>query len=354
MGRVATVLATMALPVGCGAPETSAPSAKAELNELAPVVTPEPATPAAPPTLPEWLLTAIDRGVTPPGEGGSTYYVDPFVAALVVEQARAGKLPVTLVTSGVHAPGYRLDDVDSGGLLARLGFATGDVVEALNATPLEHPDALVPVLAQSGDRITARLYREDYSMTLEYRMVGGLGWSRALAAFRGDVPVWPRPPDRTPGADTAAPDPGADPTPNPPARPRPSRPGATPPPSKDGGGNQSRPGSVRCPSPNVCEIDQATFDRLVQDPSRLKSQATIVPAIRNDIQSGYKLKTVQAGTNLHALGFRSGDKITHINGHFLGDDAQAMSLYFKLPATRVFNVKVERGPRRLSRRVHVR
>jgi type II secretory pathway component PulC len=59
--------------------------------------------------------------------------------------------------------------------------------------------------------------------------------------------------------------------------------------------------------------------------------------------SGYKLKTVRSGTAVHQLGFRSGDKITHINGRDLTDDAEALGVYMSLSGTRVFRVRYVRG-----------
>ena len=41
--------------------------------------------------------------------------------------------------------------------------------------------------------------------------------------------------------------------------------------------------------------------------SDIQAQADVVPAISNDVFSGYKLKTVRSGTAVHQLGFRSGD-----------------------------------------------
>ena len=58
---------------------------------------------------------------------------------------------------------------------------------------------------------------------------------------------------------------------------------------------------------------------------------------------GYKLTTVRRGSSIERLGFRSGDTITHVNGHALADDADAMALYFGLGQTSTFQVRYLRG-----------
>ena len=92
---------------------------------------------------------------------------------------------------------------------------------------------------------------------------------------------------------------------------------------------------------------------MVASPQRLSREATVVPAIRNDVHSGYKLSTVKPGSSVAALGFRSGDKITHVNGRDLTDDIQAMSLYMSLSSTRVFKIRYERGTQKLVKTVTV-
>lgn len=82
---------------------------------------------------------------------------------------------------------------------------------------------------------------------------------------------------------------------------------------------------------------------MIASPSKLQAQADVVPAIRDDVFSGYKLRTVKAGTTVAQLGFRSGDKVTHVNGRDLTNDAQAMQLYLGLSSTRVFKVRYIRG-----------
>jgi general secretion pathway protein C len=100
---------------------------------------------------------------------------------------------------------------------------------------------------------------------------------------------------------------------------------------------------ARCASAQSCTLDKAYFDGLVRSPAKLESQAQVVPAIRNDVFSGYKLKSVRSGSPVHQLGFRSGDKITHINGRDLTNELEAMQLYMGLSNTKQFRVRYVRG-----------
>jgi len=78
-----------------------------------------------------------------------------------------------------------------------------------------------------------------------------------------------------------------------------------------------------------------------------------VPAVQNDVFSGYKLKTVKAGSSVAKLGFRAGDKITHINGKDVTDDIEAAQIYFALGSTKVFKIRYVRGSSALLKTVVV-
>lgn len=79
----------------------------------------------------------------------------------------------------------------------------------------------------------------------------------------------------------------------------------------------------------------------------------VAPAIRNDVFSGYWIRGLRPGSLAGDLGFRAGDKITHVNGHALSDDTQAMALYFSLPTTRSFSIRYERNGTPLTKSVRV-
>jgi len=171
-------------------------------------------------------------------------------------------------------------------------------------------------------------------------------------------------PDATPDASPdAAPEPsaeagGREPRPTRPSAPgeRPPRPGTSKlPPSPSPAPRPAKPAKtgVACANTSRCTIDKEVFDDMVTSPQRLTREAKVVPAIRNDVHSGYKLSWVKPGGSVAALGFRSGDKITHVNGRDLTDDMQAMALYMSLSGTKVFKVRYERGTQKLVKTITV-
>ncbi|MEZ4430752.1 MAG: PDZ domain-containing protein, partial [Nannocystaceae bacterium] len=97
------------------------------------------------------------------------------------------------------------------------------------------------------------------------------------------------------------------------------------------------PSSAACAG-GTCPISRAEFNKYLSNPAGLSSQASVSPT-----GLGYKLTTVRRGSSIERLGFRSGDTITHVNGHALADDADAMALYFGLGQTSTFQVRYLRG-----------
>ena len=93
---------------------------------------------------------------------------------------------------------------------------------------------------------------------------------------------------------------------------------------------------------------------MVASPSKLKSQVTVVPAIANDVHSGYRLKSVKSGSPAYKLGFRRGDKVTHVNGHDLTNDLEALALYAGLGSTKKFHVRYVRGGASRSKTIHIK
>lgn len=319
---------------------------------------------------------ALARGVRPPQGDDATYEVDPFVAALVVETLRTddGAVFVWTAAEGPASAGYRVGTVAQASLWGRLGLRSGDVVEALNGVALTGPERVEPALDGAEHQVTLTLFRDDLSFTARYRLEGGLAWRDVLSgigpAAEPEVEDQPNASDASdalieghgedqPG--TAREDAVDAPKPGKPAKPgkaRPSsrRPTSRPktPPRSTPASSGSKSGDIRCASANACTIAKRTFDALVASPKRLQQQADIVPAIRNDVHSGYKIKRVTGGSAISKLGFRGGDKITHVNGRYLGDDAQAMALYFSLGSTRVFKIRYERGGAKRAKTVTVR
>jgi len=300
---------------------------------------------------------ALARGIVSPSADDATYRVDPFVATLVYERLRINIAPFSWVESDGPAPaGYQVGPLDKDDVVAKLGLEPGDIVEALNGLPLQTSDQRELALDAAENRLTVTVFREDLSFTNSYRFDGGLAWRDVIGGTDAAAP----------SGEPAPADPDADPgeveTPLQPAtaarpsaakkRGRAGRPPSTP---KRPSTRPPVPSSsdIRCASGSACTVTQRKFDDLRSSPSRLRKGVDIVPAIRNDVFSGYKLKRVTSGSAVHQLGFRSGDKITHINGRDLTDDAQAMALYWSLGSSKVFKIRYERGGRKQVKTVRV-
>lgn len=332
---------------------------------------------AKPPGPSSLLAGVIDRAIAPPPEGGSTYRVDAYVAALVVEHLRHDPLPFTAWRNrdpsdqSKPAAGYRVGPLPTGSPWARLGLAEGDVIEEVNGISTAEPGWISPALARADNRVTVSIFRDDVSFVLSYRLMGGMAWldlvdeqsargsdeptsgaddpeSNAVAMTDDPLGVGggagdPRGGGGGAGAGGSGAGGGVVPSSGG-KRPSPSG-GRRPSPSR-GGASTPRPSGntvARCASASSCTLDKVYFDSLVRSPAKLESQARVVPAIRNDVFSGYKLKTVRSGSAVQQLGFRSGDKITHINGRDLTNDLEAMQLYMGLSNTRTFRVRYVRG-----------
>lgn len=315
---------------------------------------PAPTTPLGPPSL---LAGVLDDAIAPPPAGGSTYRVDAYVAALVVEQLGRDALPFTAwrndgATQGAPAAGYRVGALAEGSLWARLGLTEGDVIEQVNGVSTAQPGWAEEALRRAENRATVEIFRDDVSFVLSYRLMGGMAWQgRVLARAPSDEgpdtgeepsPLAEDEPER--GDGVAGVGGGGGRRPSSSSGSRPSASGGSRPAS--GGASSPRPSAAtvaRCQSASRCTLGKAHFDALVRSPAKLESQVRVVPAIRNDVFSGYKLKSVRSGSAVHQLGFRSGDKVTHINGRDLTNDFEAMQLYMGLSGTRTFNVRYVRG-----------
>lgn len=365
-----TLLALLLTVVGCArddaqsagrdeAPsaETSAAECSAEAKAL-----PEP----EPPAWSAGLEAALARSVVPPESDDATYRVDPFVAALVFEEfaANGGKGLVEPWASdgaaGSPSAGYRVLPSGQAPLVSALGLAEGDIVEALNGVVLTGPQRVGFALDGAENRVTLMVYRDGYSFTLSYRLADGLAWRNVLLGYAGAPDPAAADGGDSPGGEaqvSATPNAGADTEPStaaakktsgsraPKVRPSSPRPGAAKPSTKS---PSSSGGAIRCKSSTQCTIEKATYLDMVASPKKLQSQVKVVPAIKNNVHSGYKIKSIRAGSPAAKLGFRAGDKITHINGRDLTNEMQALQLYWSLGSARLFKVRFERGS---SRRV---
>ena len=350
---------------GCSNKDEAETPAKASADKPAP--TPEAKTPAAPVREPSLLDGIIDRAIEAPPDGGSTYRIDAYVGAIVIEQLQKSPLPFTAWrndggdTSQPDA-GYRVGPLAEGDLWTRLGLKEGDIIHEVNGIATSEDGWVAQALDRGENRVTVSIFRDDVTSVLSYRLMGGMAWEGLRLALA--------PPAQLVLADPPEPEPEPVPEPEPevaepttpprgsggrlPRRPSSSRPpsgsgggsGSTPPPSSGGSSSRYPPGTkivANCSSETRCTLKKSYFDAVVRNPSRLQSQANIVPAIRNNVHSGYKLKNVKSGSAIDQLGFKSNDKITHVNGRDLTNDFEAMQVYMSLSSTRRFKVRYVRG-----------
>lgn len=363
----ARAIFALAVASGCGGGAPEAP-ADAKTADPPAKATPEPSTPAAPdsdePDYPAALKAALEDGIEAPPTGGTTRRVDPFVVAWVTAAVKAnGDRWLTRYeqtnAEGVASKGWQVR-VPEGSPLEALGLQDGDVIEQVNDVPASDVAQVQGALSHAENRIALTVTRDAFEVTLSYVIEPGLAWARTRARLAGtELPPGRELPDIVADAD----DVGDEPLPSrvgglsPPSNPSTSRPKPVPSPSgtkpkpvpkpSAGGGSSSGSSSsgsdkVTC-SGSTCTVERAYFKSMVASPSKLQSQANIVPAIQNDVHSGYKLKTVKSGSAVHKMGFRSGDKVTHVNGYDLTSDLEALALYSELGSTSKFNVRYERG-----------
>jgi len=371
------IIAMMSLTVACGTADPASPTDEAPAPEAVPgparipAAAPAAAQPLDAPDMAAALTASFEHGVVAPPAGGSTWQVDPFVVAWVTSAVQAnGDRWLTRYNAvgadGVEVSGWQVR-VPSASPLADLGLRDGDVVEEVARVPAGDVEGVTTAVSRAENHIALTVYREDVSITLGFRIEPGLIWANTRKALSGgptatdgshpfrdrlqDGPgATPDGPPSQPGGDVEVVRPSSRPAGRPSSgassRPSPSTPSSNPKPRG--------PSQVSCSSGSVCTVDKAYFNSMVNNPARLNSQAGVVPAIRNDVHSGYKLKWVKSGSAVHALGFRSGDKVTHVNGADLTDDLAALGVYASIGSTRRFNVRYVRGGSTRTKTIHIR
>ncbi|MFO0631287.1 MAG: PDZ domain-containing protein [Nannocystaceae bacterium] len=318
------------------------------------------------------LDAALRHAIVRTNPAEASYRVDPFVAALIYEQLRAGVGPTLTplqapIADGPSA-GYRVGAIAHGGLFERLGLREGDVIVALGGRELHARDQISLALDGAGNQLTVKVFRDGETFVNRYQLTVALAWTEIIAAEGDSAPAGAVEPAAAPDDEPATDAPPSEPSDTAGAD-APAHGGggsgggggSKPPegPSKPAGGGKpvtptpSGPADVSCESSARCTVREAYFDKMVGSPAALQAQATIVPAIQDDIFSGYKLKSVKAGSAVAKLGFRAGDKITHVNGKDLTDDLQAAQVYFALGSTDVFKVRYERGGSKLVKTIVV-
>ena len=359
---------------GCEALESARPQADTPPSAEPPHQVPPARAPTATNDESSWppaVLTAIHRGIGLPGAGDGTYLIDPFVAALVYDElATHGHRHARPVTATPSRPaGYELHDLESHPLLSRLGLRNGDIVVELDGQRLDGVDDPGRLVATAARRIKLKVFRDDHAFVLVYRLQPALAWHGIVGSPSGPGawrdqqdattapidPALPPPDPPTPmepedavvpsaGSASSETSPGkTKPKAKPKPKPKPNG-DAKPPPNPGSDKPGASPGNpdVHCSSPGHCTITRTAFSQLTASPERTKRQYGIVPAVRNDVHSGYKVKKVPAGSHLAAMGFRPDDKVTHINEIFVADDAQAIRLISMVQSSKSFRVRYER------------
>lgn len=363
---IAPLILGLALSSGCGGGSSEAP-ADAKQADPPTKTAPKPSTPPSPesdePDYPAALKAALEDGIEAPPTGGTTRRIDPFVVAWMTAAVKAnGDRWLTRYeqtnAEGVASKGWQVR-VPAGSPLEALGLQDGDVIEQVNDVPASDVAQVQDALSHAENRIALTVTRDAFEVTLSYVIEPGLAWDRTRARLAGtELPPGRELPDIVADADDAGDDPLPPraggllpPTGSSTSRPKPvptpsgTNPKPVPKPSSGGGsstGSSSGADKVTC-SGSTCTVERAYFKSMIGSPSKLQSQANIVPAIQNDVHSGYKLKTVKSGSAVHKMGFRSGDKVTHVNGYDLTSDLEALALYSELGSTSKFNIRYERG-----------
>lgn len=309
--------------------------------------------PVVPGIDPAVLAAAVRDGVRRPDANQGMYEVDAFLVALAVEDLTSGRPSLVAQPSPAGGPiGYAISGVREGSLYAALGLQDGDVIEAINDTPLDAPERGLAALAGSQRGARLQIVRGGVGMTREIRVVDGLAWGQVLAQRTGaaapelpaviEAPVLEDMPVAAAGGGSG------------PAAPRARRPGdaAYHPPA---GGSAPAPagspsaGAVQCGGDGSCTVARRDFDAMVADPDKLLKQVQVSPS-----GPGYRLSGIRGGSQVSALGFRNGDVITAVNGTAMDDQLGLLGLYGSLDSTRTYNVTYLRGGSKHTRTIRLR
>ncbi len=325
-----------------------------ETREPSPAAVPARVVTAAPalPLIDRAVLAAAVRdGVRLPDANQGVFEVDAFLVALAVEDLMSGRPSLTVQPSPAGGPiGYVISGVREGSLYAAIGLQDGDVIEAINDTPLDAPERGLAALAGSQRGARLQIVRAGVGMTRELRVVDGLAWGQVLAQRAGglapELPAVIEPPVQE---DMPVANPGGGP---PVASSGSRRPGdAAYRPGPASGGSTPAPANsvVQCASDGSCQVARSEFDAMVANPDKLLRQVQVSPS-----GSGYRLSGIRAGSQVSQLGFHNGDVITAVNGTRLDDQLGLLGLYAGLDSTRSYNVTYQRGGARHTRTIRLR
>lgn len=97
-------------------------------------------------------------------------------------------------------------------------------------------------------------------------------------------------------------------------------------------------------------IDRAMLDNQLKDLPRLQQDGRVVPHYKDNQYQGFKLVGVRPGSLYRAIGIRSGDVITAVNGNKIDSPNKALELFEQLKNSSNISVEIERRgqPKTLS------
>lgn len=132
-----------------------------------------------------------------------------------------------------------------------------------------------------------------------------------------------------------------------PGRPMPPVGAATPPPTPVGDAGDTGTGGdvaqgVTKTGAYDYSIDRKMLDKQLQDLPKLQSEARVVPHYKDNQYQGFKLVGVRPGSLYRAIGIRSGDVITAVNGNKIDSPNKALELFEQLKSSSNISVEIER------------
>lgn len=97
-------------------------------------------------------------------------------------------------------------------------------------------------------------------------------------------------------------------------------------------------------------IDRAMLDNQLKDLPKLQQDGRVVPHYKDNQYQGFKLVGVRPGSLYRAIGIRSGDVITSVNGNKIDSPNKALELFEQLKNSSNIAVEIERRgqPKTLS------
>ncbi len=351
---------------------------------------------ATAPLLGEATLALLPSAIQVKTDDPSSFSVDSFVAALLVQSLTEGRSGLQIeprLDAEGATQGYRLGAIAEDSPFARLGLEEGDVVGAINGIGMTSPERARAAIASARRHAVVAVERGETALFLDYRLVDGLAWSsrvgeeggevvaeepavavvdaNALVAAVDDRELEALAADAKAGGHAGAGG-GASPT----AAGAGKTIGSATPAGSGGGGKSSggkssggkssggkssggksssgSSSSATCASADSCTIRRSELDAALANPAAASKQVRYTPHISGGKHRGYRLTSVTPGSAVAGLGMRKGDVITKINGHSLTDEGELFALYMGLGGTSTFRINYERGGAKRVKTVRAR